>query len=192
MILWIYGDWNLYLIVFNFSRSFLLLKSNRKGMAKVNRKSQILFFQLFSSSDCILIASKCKSLNFADDGQTGRPSPETGDCEEKKLACTDGTCLPSAYFCDGNVDCSDGSDERWCGKKFRSACSKRSLLFTDTRWIIQLSSHLAIYDLPTFSPFPLDKVLNFVQAAWNCNFFPPRYTKFGVWAESETCSLKLS
>ncbi|CAL8077304.1 unnamed protein product [Calicophoron daubneyi] len=32
-------------------------------------------------------------------------------CGPSELSCRDGTCLPYARFCDGRVDCSDGSDE---------------------------------------------------------------------------------
>lgn len=47
-----------------------------------------------------------------------RPLLEHGDCKERHLACGDGTCFPAAHFCDGSVDCPDGSDEGgWCSKE---------------------------------------------------------------------------
>ena len=53
---------------------------------------------------------------FLADEQPPKPLLENGDCGNEKLACSDGTCLPAHYFCDGSVDCPDGSDEGWCGK----------------------------------------------------------------------------
>lgn len=52
------------------------------------------------------------------ESQPPRPLLEDGECSEKHLACGDGTCFPATYFCDGSVDCPDGSDEAYCGKEF--------------------------------------------------------------------------
>lgn len=37
-------------------------------------------------------------------------------CEEGNLACGDGQCVERGLFCNGEKDCSDGSDENSCGK----------------------------------------------------------------------------
>ncbi|GJQ73260.1 hypothetical protein Trydic_g13634 [Trypoxylus dichotomus] len=47
--------------------------------------------------------------------QIPQPLLEKAKCEkENYLGCADGTCLPSTYFCDGSIDCQDGSDEINC------------------------------------------------------------------------------
>ncbi|KAJ8967642.1 hypothetical protein NQ314_002761 [Rhamnusium bicolor] len=37
-----------------------------------------------------------------------------GLSRKNQLGCADGTCLPQDYFCDGSLDCPDGSDEGYC------------------------------------------------------------------------------
>lgn len=49
------------------------------------------------------------------DAAIPKPLLERAICEEKNhLGCADGTCLPDTYFCDGSIDCTDGSDEGYC------------------------------------------------------------------------------
>lgn len=44
-------------------------------------------------------------------------SPLTGLCHEDGMRCPEGTCLSAGEICDGQVHCSDGSDEPiTCGR----------------------------------------------------------------------------
>ncbi|XP_071571775.1 chitin deacetylase 1 isoform X2 [Temnothorax nylanderi] len=54
------------------------------------------------------------NCDVTSDAQPAKPLLKDGECDEDNLACGDGTCLPALYFCDGSVDCPDGSDEGWC------------------------------------------------------------------------------
>ncbi|KAL6264333.1 hypothetical protein P5V15_004440 [Pogonomyrmex californicus] len=54
------------------------------------------------------------NCDVTSDTQPAKPLLKNGECDEESLACGDGTCLPTLYFCDGSVDCPDGSDEGWC------------------------------------------------------------------------------
>ncbi|XP_054705507.1 basement membrane-specific heparan sulfate proteoglycan core protein isoform X3 [Grus americana] len=43
------------------------------------------------------------------------PKPPVGGCQAGEAACADGRCVPRDYLCDGEPDCTDGSDEEACG-----------------------------------------------------------------------------
>lgn len=38
------------------------------------------------------------------------------ECPDGELPCENGVCINKNFFCDRNVDCHDGSDERDCRK----------------------------------------------------------------------------
>lgn len=45
-----------------------------------------------------------------------RPPGPPGPCRADQATCQSGECIPRDYICDGERDCSDGSDEFRCGK----------------------------------------------------------------------------
>lgn len=63
------------------------------------------------------------NCDLAAEWRAPKPLLEEADCEPNHLGCADRTCLPGEYFCDGSVDCPDGSDEEYCGKS--SSCIEK-------------------------------------------------------------------
>ncbi|KAM9199054.1 very low-density lipoprotein receptor-like [Mergus octosetaceus] len=57
---------------------------------------------------CLLLALAC--LCTAADSARAK-------CEESQFPCSNGRCIPLLWECDGDEDCSDGSDESACVKK---------------------------------------------------------------------------
>ena len=49
-------------------------------------------------------------------------------CLEGQLSCADGSCV-TGIRCDDNRDCSDNSDEKFCGMYNKSSCSVVSDLY---------------------------------------------------------------
>lgn len=47
------------------------------------------------------------------------PAP-VGPCRVDQATCQSGECIPRDYICDGERDCSDGSDEFRCGRSGKS------------------------------------------------------------------------
>ena len=44
--------------------------------------------------------------------------PTANDCREDEYRCKEGgTCIPSEWICDDEIDCSDASDEETCEGK---------------------------------------------------------------------------
>ncbi|KAM9168439.1 very low-density lipoprotein receptor-like [Mergus octosetaceus] len=50
-------------------------------------------------------------------GRKEDPGNYRAKCEESQFPCSNGRCIPLLWECDGDEDCSDGSDESACVKK---------------------------------------------------------------------------
>ncbi|XP_070566222.1 MAM and LDL-receptor class A domain-containing protein 1-like [Ptychodera flava] len=71
--------------------------------------SQIAVDDISFSSDCKLYTGQLP------EGTTSVPTTPYNPCGQGYWACANGDCIDSSYYCDWNVDCTDGSDEAYCG-----------------------------------------------------------------------------
>jgi hypothetical protein len=67
-------------------------------------------------------------------------------CQDGFLACGDGNCIERGLFCNGEKDCTDGSDENSCGKFF-STPSPSTDQFTFAFHIFQKNTKLSSFHI---------------------------------------------
>lgn len=80
----------------------------------------------FSSNCCFVLETRIP-----------KPLLDAADCaNDTHIGCSDGTCVPAEYFCDGSIDCQDASDEVFSNTSEEFASTK-------TRFKLALFLYLA-------------------------------------------------
>ena len=94
----------LILMLTNFNLSSFLLSKHHKLLVSEQTPEQIIH--------CIIIPIQFILFKVP---VTPKPLLRNTSCSQtNEFGCTDGTCLSGEFYCDGSLDCSDGSDEWNC------------------------------------------------------------------------------
>lgn len=95
------------------ARDYCLMLHDKFGMSIAFSTPSYLFPHiLILYSDFKANVDNC---DVTAESRTPKPLLHDAPCaNDAQLGCGDGTCLPNEYFCDGSVDCPDGSDEGYC------------------------------------------------------------------------------
>lgn len=64
-----------------------------------------------------LINNVCLTFSVNNIFDVSKASNPTSCVDESELTCKSGECINETWWCDGDADCSDNSDEEQCGKQ---------------------------------------------------------------------------
>lgn len=83
--------------------------------------------------------------------------PDKRKCSDKEFRCSDGSCIAEHWYCDGDTDCKDGTDEENCRKLILSF-----LLCLCVKW-----TSIPSYPIPSNPSHAMPSILS-MPYWWSC------------------------